>query len=147
MRLVHFRLILGVVTVVTFVRLFVEFHQALLFILTSSFDFKENILYNHDVMNEKVLDLMVKLSELFGNELRMRILMYLLERKEACVSDMVSALDIKQSTVSNQLKILKLGGVIKARREGKRLFYSLADSHISNLLTILKAHAKEAFYE
>jgi ArsR family transcriptional regulator len=98
-------------------------------------------------MDKSNLSLMAKMSSLFGNELRLSILMYLLEEGEVCVGKIVEALEIKQSTVSNQLKILKLGGIVKARKEGKKVFYSLADSHISNLLITLSEHVKEGFYE
>lgn len=98
-------------------------------------------------MNKYNLSLMAKMSSLFGNELRVAILMYLLEKGEACVGKIVEALEMKQSTVSNQLKILKLGGVVKTRKEGNKIFYSLADSHISNLLIALSEHVKEDFYE
>lgn len=97
-------------------------------------------------MDKSNLDLMAKISSLFGNELRIAILMYLLEKGEACVGKIVEALEIKQSTVSNQLKILKLGGVVKTRKVGNKIFYSLADSHISNLLMALREHVKEDFY-
>jgi ArsR family transcriptional regulator len=97
-------------------------------------------------MDKPNLSLMAKMSSLFGNELRLSILMYLLEEGEVCVGKIVEALEIKQSTVSNQLKILKLGGVVKTRKERNKIFYSLADSHISNLLIALSEHVKEGFY-
>ncbi len=91
-----------------------------------------------DILND-----MANLARLFGNELRMRILNYLLEKGEACVGDMVSDLGLKQSTVSNQLKILKMGKMVKSRKDGKKMFYSLADAHISIILETLKNHVKE----
>jgi DNA-binding transcriptional ArsR family regulator len=94
-------------------------------------------------MNMKMLNSMANLAKLFGNELRIKILIYLLERHEACVGDVVNDLGIKQSTVSNQLKILKMGNIVKMRREGKKTFYSLADSHISTILNTLMDHVKE----
>ncbi len=98
-------------------------------------------------MDKTNLSLMAKMSSLFGNEIRLAILMYLLEEGESCVGKIVEALGLKQSTVSNQLKILKLGGVVKARKSGNKIFYSLADAHISNLLTALSEHVKEGFYD
>jgi DNA-binding transcriptional ArsR family regulator len=98
-------------------------------------------------MDKKNLSLMAEISALLGNELRIAILMYILEKGETCVGKIVEDLEMKQSTISNQLKILKLGGIVKARKEGKKVFYSLADSHISNLLITLSEHVKEGFYE
>ncbi|MGC9218131.1 MAG: ArsR/SmtB family transcription factor [Athalassotoga sp.] len=98
-------------------------------------------------MDKLNVSLMAKMSSLFANELRMTILMYLLEKGDTCVGKIVEELGIKQSTVSNQLKILKLGGAVKTRKEGNKIFYSLADSHISNLLIALSEHVKEGFYE
>ncbi len=90
---------------------------------------------------------MANFGTMFGNELRIEILMYLLENEEACVGRIVSDLGIRQSTVSNQLKILKLGRMVKTRKDGKKIFYSLSDSHISSLLTTLSEHAKEEVHE
>ncbi|HEU24747.1 MAG TPA: transcriptional regulator [Mesoaciditoga lauensis] len=98
-------------------------------------------------MDKLNVSLMAKMSSLFANELRMTILMYLLEKGDTCVGKIVEELGIKQSTVSNQLKILKLGGAVKTRKEGNKIFYSIADSHISNLLIALSEHVKEGFYE
>ncbi len=98
-------------------------------------------------MDKSNISLMAKMSSLFANELRITILMYLLEKGDTCVGKIVEDLGIKQSTISNQLKILKLGGAVKTRKEGNKIFYSLADSHISNLLIALSEHVKEGFYE
>ncbi|BBJ27423.1 ArsR/SmtB family transcription factor [Athalassotoga saccharophila] len=98
-------------------------------------------------MDKRNVGLMAKMGSLFANELRMEILIYLLDKGEACVGKIVEDLGLKQSTVSNQLKILKLGGAVKTRKEKNKIFYSLADSHISNLLIALSEHVKEGFYE
>lgn len=94
-------------------------------------------------MDIKTINSMANLAKLFGNELRIKILMFLLEKKEACVNEIVQGLNLKQSTVSNQLKILKMGKIIKMRKEGKKIFYSLADLHISVILKTLRDHVKE----
>ncbi len=98
-------------------------------------------------MDKNISSLMANLGRMFGNELRIEILVYLLENGEACVGKIVADLGLKQSTVSNQLKILKLGRMVKTRKDGKKIFYSLSDSHISNLLATLREHAKEELYE
>lgn len=73
------------------------------------------------------------LFKVFGDGTRIRILFVLLEA-EVCVCDLAALLGMTQSAVSHQLRILKQARLIKARREGKTIFYSLADSHVSMLL-------------
>ena len=79
---------------------------------------------------------LVQLAELFktfGDGTRIRILYVLLEA-EVCVCDLAMLLGMTQSAVSHQLRILKQAKLIKARRDGKTVFYSLADDHVATLL-------------
>jgi ArsR family transcriptional regulator len=79
---------------------------------------------------------LVSLAELFktfGDGTRVRILYVLLEA-EVCVCDLAALLGMTQSAVSHQLRILKTARLIKARRDGKTVFYSLADDHVATLL-------------
>ena len=79
---------------------------------------------------------LLRLSELFkvfGDGTRVRILYVLLEA-EVCVCDLAALLGMTQSAVSHQLRILKQARLIKARRDGKTVFYSLADDHVATLL-------------
>ena len=81
-------------------------------------------------------DLAVDLSEffkIFGDCTRIKIL-YLLLQSEMCVSDLVASLGINQSTVSHQLRILRQNDIVKFRRDGKAVFYSLDDEHMGILL-------------
>ncbi len=98
-------------------------------------------------MDENNLNLMVEMSSFFSNKIRLAILMHLLKEGESCVSKIVKSLEIKQNTVSNQLKILKLGRIIKARKSGNKIFYSLSDAHISNLLMALSEHSREELHD
>ncbi|MCI8991807.1 MAG: helix-turn-helix transcriptional regulator [Eubacterium sp.] len=68
-----------------------------------------------------------------GDENRVSII-YTLAKQEMCVNDIAAAVGISQSLVSHQLRILKLEGFVKARREGKNSFYSLDDQHIVDIL-------------
>ena len=81
-------------------------------------------------------DTLLSLAELFktfGDGTRIRILYVLLEA-EVCVCDLATLLGMTQSAVSHQLRILKQARLIKARRDGKTGFYSLADDHVATLL-------------
>lgn len=73
------------------------------------------------------------LFKVFGDGTRIRILYVLLEA-EVCVCDLATLLGMTQSAVSHQLRILKTARLIKARRDGKTVFYSLADDHVATLL-------------
>ncbi len=73
------------------------------------------------------------LFKVFGDGTRIRILSVLLAA-EVCVCDLATLLGMTQSAVSHQLRILKQARLIKSRRDGKTVFYSLADDHVATLL-------------
>lgn len=81
---------------------------------------------------EKLMQL-AELFKTFGDGTRIRIL-YVLLKAEVCVCDLATLLGMTQSAVSHQLRILKQARLIKARRDGKSVFYSLADDHVATLL-------------
>ena len=83
------------------------------------------------------------LFKLFGDGTRMRIL-WALSESEMCVCDLCALLRMKQPAVSHQLKNLKQARVIKARRDGKVIYYALDDEHIRNLLNLGMEHVLEA---
>ena len=88
---------------------------------------------------------LVRLADLFktfGDGTRVRILYVLLEA-EVCVCDLATLLGMTQSAVSHQLRILKQARLIKARRDGKTVFYSLADDHVATLLKQGMEHVGE----
>ena len=80
-------------------------------------------------LNENELYSVAELFKIFGNTSRIRILLALHE-KETCVNCLAKELDMSESSVSHQLNILKAHRLIKRRREGKLIFYSLADKHV-----------------
>ena len=82
---------------------------------------------------EEQLLRLAELFKVFGDGTRIRILYVLLEA-EVCVCDLATLLGMQQSAVSHQLRILKQARLIKARRDGKTVFYSLADDHVATLL-------------
>lgn len=80
--------------------------------------------------------------KVFGDATRVRIL-FTLAAGELCVCDIASVLHMTQSAISHQLRILKGNRLVKFRREGKTVFYSLADSHVETILTQGLSHVKE----
>ncbi len=82
------------------------------------------------------------LFKLFGDSTRIAILWALTE-SEMCVCDLCALLKMKQPAVSHQLKNLKQARVVKARREGKVIYYSLDDDHIGKLLALGMEHVQE----
>lgn len=85
---------------------------------------------------------LAELFKVFGDGTRIRILYVLLEA-EVCVCDLATLLGMTQSAVSHQLRILKTARLIKARRDGKTVFYSLADDHVATLLRQGMEHISE----
>ena len=83
-----------------------------------------------------------ELFKTFGDTTRVRIL-WLLLPKEQCVGDIAQALNISQSAISHQLRILKQMHLIKVRRDGKNSLYSLADDHVRTILQMGLEHILE----
>jgi len=82
------------------------------------------------------------LFKLFGDSTRIGIL-WALSESELCVCDLCALLKMKQPAVSHQLKNLKQSRVVKARRDGKIVYYSLDDEHIRDLLNMGMEHIQE----
>ena len=92
-------------------------------------------------MDDRIYDL-ADLFKVFSDSTRIRIL-YLLIGGEKNVSDISDELSMNQSAVSHQLKTLKQADLVKVRRDGKAMFYSLADSHVESILKIGMEHIME----
>ena len=82
---------------------------------------------------EELLCDLADLFKLFGDTTRMRILFSLFE-SEMCVCAIAELLSMTQSAISHQLQVLKKSKLVKYRREGKTVFYSLADNHVRTIL-------------
>lgn len=82
---------------------------------------------------EEKLQGLADFFKVFGDTTRIKIL-YVLLQSEMCVYDIATLLNMTQSAISHQLRILKQMQLVKFRREGKIVFYSLSDSHIENIL-------------
>ena len=81
---------------------------------------------------ERLYDL-AELFKVFGDTTRIRIL-YTLFESEMCVCDIAELLNMTQSAISHQLRALKTARLVKGRREGKTVFYSLADDHVKTII-------------
>ena len=95
---------------------------------------------------EQVETKLIELAELFkvfGDSTRIRIL-YDLMQGERNVTEIAEDLVMNQSAISHQLKILKMAKLIKVRREGKTMVYSLADDHVKTIMAMGKEHIEEA---
>ena len=85
------------------------------------------------IPNEDVLYDLAELFRIFGDSTRIRIL-YVLSEAEMCVCDIAQLLGMTQSAISHQLRSLKNARLVKARREGKTVFYALADDHVKTII-------------
>lgn len=85
---------------------------------------------------------LAELFKVFGDSTRMRILFVLFEA-EVCVCDLSKILNMTPSAVSHQLKLLRQNKLIKSRRAGKSVFYSLADGHVRTIIAQGMEHVEE----
>ncbi len=93
----------------------------------------------YDVDN--VYDL-AELFKIFGDSTRLRIMSALLNH-ELCVCDISEVLEMNQSAISHQLRVLRTAGLIKVRRCGKSAFYSLDDDHVKKIIEMGFEHINE----
>ena len=112
---------------------------------------KCEFIHAHDEIVEKVRgampdeELLYDLAELykvFGDSTRIRIL-YVLFESEMCVCDIAQLLNMSMSAISHQLRVLKQSRLVKFRREGKTVFYSLADDHVRSIINQGLEHVEE----
>ena len=92
--------------------------------------------------DDEILYDLAELFKIFGDSTRIRILFVLFEA-EVCVCDLAAALNMTQSAISHQLRILKQSRLVKSRREGKSVFYSLADEHVRTIISQGQEHIEE----
>lgn len=95
-----------------------------------------------ELPEEDTLYNLTELFRIFGDSTRVRIL-YVLFEAELCVCDIAALLGMTQSAISHQLRALKNVRLVKARREGKTVFYSLADNHVKTIINQGLEHVKE----
>lgn len=91
---------------------------------------------------EEILYDLAELYKVFGDTTRIKIL-YALFESEMCVCDIATLLSVSVSAISHQLKVLKQAKLVKFRKEGKTVFYSLADDHVRRILGQGMEHIEE----
>lgn len=94
------------------------------------------------VPEKETMDNIAELFKGFADATRVHILS-LLAQRELCVTDIAEAVELSQSAISHQLRILKQMHLIKFRREGKNILYSLADDHVKTILQMGLEHVLE----
>lgn len=97
---------------------------------------------NETMPEETELYDLAELFKVFGDSTRIRILFVLFEA-EVCVCDLAKVLNMTQSAISHQLRILKQNKLVNSRREGKSVFYSLADGHVRTIIAQGREHIEE----
>ena len=108
------------------------------------YEVHENLLeiVKQTMPEEEELNDLAELFKIFADATRIRILFVLFEA-EVCVCDLAETLNMTQSAISHQLRILKQSRLVKSRREGKSIFYSLADEHVRTIVAQGQEHIEE----
>lgn len=91
---------------------------------------------------DEVLYDLAELFKIFGDSTRVKLL-YILSVSEMCVQDLAQLLGVTQSAVSHQLRALKASKLVRYRREGKTIFYALADGHVRTIIDQGLEHVEE----
>ena len=97
---------------------------------------------NEKMPDEDELYDLAEIFKVFGDSTRIKIL-YVLFEAEMCVCDIAQLLNMNQSAISHQLKILKQAKLVTGRREGKSVIYSLADEHVRTIIDQGREHIEE----
>ena len=91
------------------------------------------------------LDEVVRITELFrllGDPTRVRLLYALVEAGELCVCDLAAVVGVPETSVSHALRLLRTAGIVRSRRGGRMVFYSLTDAHVRLLLDVSAEHLR-----
>ena len=105
-------------------------------------DYKKVEYVKSKMPNDDILFDMAETFKVFGDSTRIKIISALLE-SELCVGDIAEIANSTQSAISHQLRVLKQAKLVKTRKEGKTVYYSLADEHVQKLYKIGKEHIEE----
>lgn len=95
-----------------------------------------------DLPGDEILYDLAELFRVFGDTTRIKIL-YALFESELCVNDIAQVVGLSQSAVSHQLRLLKTSKLVKFRREGKAIYYSLDDDHVRTMIALGMEHVEE----
>lgn len=95
-----------------------------------------------ELPEDDVLDELADLFRMFADSTRIKIL-YALHENEMCVNCLADSVQMSQSTVSHQLRVLKDAKLVRARRVGKNVYYALDDDHVRSILSMGMDHIEE----
>ena len=96
----------------------------------------------YGIMDENKLYDLAELFKVFGDSTRLKILFALYDNK-ICVQDLADTLKMTQSAVSHQLRVLKQSRLVAGERDGKQIYYSLADDHVRTIIAQGREHIEE----
>lgn len=101
--------------------------------------------HDHGPVSDRLLDrddavLLAERFKLLADATRLRMIYALLEAAELCVSDLAGLVEMSESATSHQLRQLRLAGLVRARKQGREVFYRVADSHVRVLLDVAVEH-------
>lgn len=105
-------------------------------------DYKKIEKIKKKMVNEDVIFDMAELFKVFGDSTRMKIISALLQ-DELCVGEIAEITNSTQSAISHQLRVLKQAKLVKVRKDGKAVYYSLDDDHVKKIFEIGKEHIEE----
>ena len=88
----------------------------------------------------QALEKSVELLKALADSTRFRILNILLKNESICVNEIAQFFDVSQSAISHQLKILKDNNLVKSKRDGKNIYYSLGDDHVRTIIEQVIVH-------
>lgn len=93
----------------------------------------------------KIINLMEEMLKVTADATRLKIMFALLdeEQPEKCVNEIYTLIGASQSLVSHQLKVLKDADLVITRKEGTKIYYSLKDEHVAELIKVVKEHVEE----
>lgn len=97
---------------------------------------------NSQLPDDEILYDLAELYKVFGDSTRIKIL-YALFESEMCVCDIAALLNMSMSAISHQLRVLKQSHLVKYRKEGKTVFYSLSDGHVKTIISQGMEHIME----
>ena len=101
-----------------------------------------NVNNNDCQIDEEILFELADLFKVFGDSTRIRI-MNLIADNELAVSQIAASLNMEQSTISQQLRVLRQNKLVRIRREGKQIFYALNDDHVKKIIQMGLDHILE----
>ncbi len=96
----------------------------------------------NEILDEEIVYDLADLFKVFSDSTRIRILVALFEG-EFCVGEIAQRLEMSQTAISHQLRVLKQNHLIKYRRQGKSMIYSLADDHVKTIINCATEHVEE----